>query len=114
MTKYGSKRVDYDVHSFASQLERAVYIYLKSREQQKEISDLKCQETIYLTKARIIYKPDFSFLEDNIQKYAEAKGMETPEWRLKRKLWQFYGPGPLEVWKGSANNFVLHETIIPG
>lgn len=45
--------------------------------------------------------------------YHEAKGFETPEWRLKRRLWLHNGPGPLTVYKGSYKSFKVHETLIP-
>lgn len=114
--KYGAKKVEYDHHSFSSKLEASVYQWLKLREKNKEITDIKCQETIYLTLARIIYKPDFSFVDINTNQkiYAESKGFETSDWRIKRRLWIFYGPGPLEIYKGSHSNFKLHETLTPG
>jgi hypothetical protein len=112
-SKFKAKKVQYNDFSFASQLEAAVYQWLQLREKNKEISDLRCQETVYLTKARIISKPDFSFIENGSKRFAESKGFETPEWRIKRRLWEHYGPGPLEIYKGSAKSFRLHETIIP-
>jgi hypothetical protein len=45
--------------------------------------------------------------------WAEAKGFETDPWKIKRKLWQYYGPGKLEIYKGSAKSFKLYETVIP-
>ncbi len=114
--KYGAKKVEYDHHSFSSKLEAALYKWLKLQEQNGEIADIKAQETIYLTEARIIYKPDFSYvdLKTNKKIYAESKGFETSDWRIKRRLWKFYGPAPLQIYKGSHSNFVLHETITPG
>lgn len=113
--KYHSKKVEYDHQSFSSKLEAALYKWLKLREQNKEITDIRCQETCYLTLARIIYKPDFSYVDliSNEKIYAEAKGFETSDWRIKRRLWQFYGPGKLEIFKGSHNNFSLSETLNP-
>jgi hypothetical protein len=113
--KYKSQKVRYDHHSFSSKLEAALYQWLKLREQNKEIEDIRCQETIYLTDARIIYKPDFSYLDmaSSERRYAEAKGYETSDWRIKRRLWMYYGPGILEIYKGSHNNFSLQETLKP-
>lgn len=111
--KYGSKRVVYDNQSFASKLEASVYTILKARENAGEIKDVKAQISIYLTDARIQYIVDFMFVDvktgENI--YCEAKGMETASWRIKRKLWMFYGPGPLEIYKGSHLRPYLHEII---
>ena len=113
--KYNSKRVEYDHQSFSSKLEASLYQWFKLKEQNGEITDIKCQETIYLTLAKIIYKPDFSYfdLKSDRKIFAEAKGFETSDWRIKRRLWLFYGPAPLEIYKGSYNNFTLHETLNP-
>jgi len=114
--KYGAKKITTDGYSFASQFEAALYQWLKLRELNGEISNIKCQETCYLTLARIIYKPDFSYVDNKTGKkiYAESKGFETSDWRIKRRLWKYYGEANLEIYKGSAKNFQLHETIIPG
>jgi hypothetical protein len=114
VNKYKSKRVDYDYHNFASKLEASLYQWLKLREKNGEISDIRSQETVYLTKARIIYKPDFSYTDNKTKEriYAESKGIETPEWRIKRRLWQHYGVGKLEVYKGKYDNFKLSETLV--
>lgn len=97
----------------ASKLEAALYNLLKLREMAQELTELKTQVQVYLTRARIIYKPDFSYYEGGILTYAESKGFETPEWRIKRRLWKCYGPGKLLVYKGSYKRLYLHETIIP-
>lgn len=78
-----------------------------------EISDLRCQHSVYLTDARIQAIIDFSFIRGGELIYCEAKGFPTDVWRLKKKLWKQYGPGPLEIWVGTAKNFRLDETIIP-
>lgn len=113
--KYAAQKVEYDHHSFASKFEAALYQWIKLRELNGEVTDVKCQETVYLTEARIIYKPDFSYIDSQTKKkiYAEAKGFETPEWRIKRRLWEYYGPGILEIYKGSYTSFQLHETLKP-
>lgn len=112
--KYNNKRVeDASGRTFGSKLERAVFDLLCLREKAGEIKDIQQQDTVYLTKARIQYIPDFKFIntKTNEPEWAEAKGLETPVWRLKRKLWPHYGPGKLEVYKGRENNVVLHETL---
>ena len=109
MNKYRAKRVG----NFASKLEAAVYDLLKMREECGEITGLKCQVEIKLTKANIIYKPDFAFIENHQAAYAEAKGFETQAWRLKKRLWEHYGPGPLYIYSGSYHRPSLVETIIP-
>lgn len=113
--KYGAKKSEYAGQSFASGLERAVYQQLELREKAGEISDLRCQVQVHLSEAAILLKPDFAFIDvaTGEQHYAEAKGFETPQWRIKLKLWRVYGPGPLEIWKGTARQPVLDEVVKP-
>jgi hypothetical protein len=113
--KYRSKRVKHEGFSFASQLEAAVYDYLKLREKCKELKDIQHQDHVYLTEARICYIPDFKFFDCDRNEFvwAEAKGFETDVWKIKKRLWHYYGPGPLEIYKGSAKKMTLVETVIP-
>jgi len=54
------------------------------------------QERIYLTNAKILYKPDFSIMvlggSHPEKVFLECKGFETAVWRLKARLWQAYRP----------------------
>ncbi len=112
---YGSKRVTHAGRSFASKLEAAVFDLLALREKVGEIRNLKCQVHVYLTAARIVSIPDFQFefAETGEIAWAEAKGFETDVWRIKKRLWGHYGPGPLEIWKGRAIKPKLVETVYP-
>jgi hypothetical protein len=109
--KFGAKRSERMGMSFASAQEAALYEMLRLRELAGEISDLCAQVSVYLSEARILYKPDFSFIERGERAWAEQKGFETPSWRIKRRLWAFYGPGELRVYKG--NPPTLAEVITP-
>ncbi len=111
--KYRAKKVKHAGYSFASQGERDMFTILKEREDNKELTNLKCQVSVYLTDARILYKPDFSYERDNLTVYVEYKGFETAPWRIKRRLWKHYGPGPLDIYKKCGRDIYLHETIIP-
>jgi hypothetical protein len=101
--------------TYDSALERALLQLLHLREKAGEIEDIKHQVTVYLTDARVMSRPDYSFVlcATGDTWYAEAKGFETALWRIKRRLWTVYGPGPLEIWKGTAREPVLHEIITP-
>lgn len=113
MLKYKSKKVSLDGHSFASKLEASVYGMLKIRELQGEIKLLQVQCHVYLTEARILYIADFKCETINKEElYVEAKGFETSDWRIKRRLWQHYGPAPLEIWGGTHQRPFLKETLI--
>lgn len=116
--KYGAKKTkrktDRAGYSFASKAEASLFDWLKLREKNGEIQNLKTQVSVYLTKARIQYKPDFSFEEEKEIVFAEMKGYETPVWRIKRRLWLAgYGPGKLQVWRMSNNGPFLQEEINP-
>ena len=107
-TKYGNAKTELDGHSFSSKFEASVYGLLKT--QGHEV--LQCQDHVYLTDARILYIPDFRCKDkDGNIFHAEAKGFETDVWRIKRRLWQSYGPGDLHVYKGTAARPYLHEVI---
>lgn len=114
-SKFGTRKPKYGVKSGCmSRLEMAVNQYLLLRQKNGEIKDLKKQVNIHLTKARILYIPDFEFfdLKQNKTVWAEAKGIETPSWRIKRRLWKAgYGPGNLEIYMGSYKSFKLIETL---
>lgn len=109
------KRVRHAGFSFASQLEAALYDILVQRKADGEIDDIQLQPQVRLTRAGILMKPDFraTCTATGKELYFEAKGFETDIWRLKRRLWEVYGPGPLEVWKGSAKRPRLVEVVGP-
>lgn len=114
--KYGNKKVKAHGYSFDSKLERAVFEMLLIWQESGEISNLRHHPgTVYLTDARIGYRPDYSWVNtkngDII--YGEAKGLETDVYKIKKKLWAFYGPGILLIWKGKADSLKLVETIVP-
>lgn len=114
--KYRAKAAkSLDGRSFHSQGERDCYHYLLAKEQAGEIRDLKCQCRVFLSEARIEYHPDFSYvdIQTNHTIFVEYKGYETPEWRIKRRLWVYYGPNTLLIYKGYGGSLKLHETIVP-
>ena len=63
---------------------------------------------------------DFRLARDHKEdRFVEVKGVQTPAFRLKCKLWRVYGPGPLEIVKvrESRTGRVTCETIdtiVPG
>jgi len=114
-TKYKNKRVSHAGYSFASKGEASLYDYLKFREMAGEIKNIQTQDHVYLTRARILYIPDFKIFEVGLNDYtwSEFKGFETDTWKIKRRLWQFYGPGLLRVYKKNSRGVFLHEEIVP-
>lgn len=114
-TKYNSRKQDYSGISFASKLEAAVYQELKLLEKAQIIRDIKVQDHVYLTRARILYIADFKAWDiiNNRNVWYEAKGFSTDVWAIKKRLWKCYGPGPLHIYKGSYRKPILTESVIP-
>ena len=110
-SKYYSKRVLIDGHSFDSKLEGDYYLYLKSY-----FIPFDMQPKIYLTSAKILYKPDF-FIKIDDSYYVDVKGsprMETASFKIKKRLWQEYGPAPLALVMRERGEWKTYETITPG
>lgn len=102
--------------TFDSKLECAVHGELLLLERAGIIRDLQHQPgTVFLSQARIQYRPDFRFINCDTGKieYAEAKGYADPKWPLKKKLWKFYGPGKLTIYGGSYRKVSILEVIEP-
>ena len=111
--KYGAVRTELDGVGVPSKLEAAVMGKYKLRQLAGEIRNLKHYETVELTDAKIKYKADGSYIDcaTGEMNYIEAKGAEGERWRIIKKLWPYYGPGPLDIWKGSYRDPELVETI---
>lgn len=114
MAKYGNTIVNLDGRSFHSKLEASTYGILKLRMKAGEITGIECQVSVYLTRARIQYIPDFRVtMKDGSFRYVEAKGYVAPTWPMKKKLWKHYADAPLEIWGGHYSRPSLMETITP-
>lgn len=100
----------------ASLLEDAVEDLLRLRELAGELILEAKQDNVFLTQARLRYIPDFRCRDLSTGEvfYVEAKGMETDIWKRNLRLWRAgYGPGRLEIWKGSYKRPYLDETVTP-
>jgi hypothetical protein len=102
-------------HSHRSKLEGAVCQLIQLREKAGELELVQVEDHVYLTLARIGYVPDFKCkdLQTGEFFWVEAKGYENDRWPIKKKLWKFYGPGLLEIWRGTHLRPVLDEIVIP-
>lgn len=111
--KYGAKRAD----GFPSKLEAAVYGILLTRERLGEIKSIKRQQTVVLQdggrETKITWRVDFSFSDCATDAccYAEAKGFETADYKIKLKLWRANPPARLEIYKGDYRRPKLVEVI---
>lgn len=112
--KYGNTPIRHSGRYFSSKGEAGLFDYLTALEQNGEIREIECQVQVLLSRARIVYKPDFRAISTKTSSpvYFEYKGFETPEWRLKRRLWIAYGPGPLRVYKGYGTGLKMTEELL--
>lgn len=116
--KYGNKKPDEPCSygfSHRSLLEKAVCNLIALEEKAGKIVHEAHEDSVYLTEARYRCIPDFRCRDVATGQvfWREAKGFANQRWPTTKKLWKFYGPGPLEVWKGDYRRPVLAETIIP-
>lgn len=113
VNKYRNQKVTTGNESYRSKLEAAVHQTLIFREKAGEIEVVRREVNVFLTKARILYIADFQCFDkaSGVEFYVEAKGFEGPRWPTIKKLWRFYGPGRLEIWKGSYSKPFLDEVI---
>lgn len=114
-SKYGNKKVEYRGHVFDSIAERDCYIFFELAAQSGELQLMGLQPKIYLTEAKILYKPDFYYFDNKLRQYVyvDAKGFRTATFNLKARLWKYYGPGILTLCSGYGLNIKVIETIIP-
>lgn len=93
--KYGAERTRVGNISFASKAEASRYVELALMEKAKAICKLKLQPTFNLV-AGIRYRADFSYLEGDPKLdrlvVEDVKGFETPEFKLKAKLFKWFYP----------------------
>ena len=112
--KFNAKRTVVDGKHFPSALEASVYCLCKLMVKNDGYSDLQLQDSVSMTLAHITWKVDFRLTDPNgAYEWHEAKGVETNDYVLKKRLWKHYGPGVLVVWKGTAARPVIVETVIP-
>lgn len=96
MSKYGNKRVEADGYKFDSMAERDRYYQLKLMQQAGGISNLRVHPTYVLqekfkdrdgkTHQAIVYEGDFEYVHDGDVVCEDVKGVETPVFKLKYKL----------------------------
>jgi hypothetical protein len=96
-SKYGNRRVKVNNITFDSQAEARRYGELKLLERAEKLHDLRVHPSFLLQEGflhqghsiqPITYIADFSYTEVETGETVveDVKGVETPEWRLKRKL----------------------------
>ncbi len=111
----------YGMSPNGSKLEKAVGEILYLRERAGELRDVQEQVKVRIccdnpdcpSNMRIHSIIDFSAFDVKKEKtiYIEAKGFETSDYRIKRRLWLHNGPSDMEVWKGDYRRPKLSEII---
>lgn len=108
--KYGAKRTVCSVgHPHPSGLEASVCEILLLRQKAGDIRGLRWQHRVDLDYS-VQWKVDWSFEQgpDWVLTFAEAKGKEDRDFKLKFRMWiNGCGEGPLELWKGTHRRPVL-------
>lgn len=99
--KYGNKKAEVDGIVFDSRKEADRYTDLKLMEKAGKIHNLQLQTVFPLTVGGNLickYKCDFDYVENGIKVVEDVKGMKTPVYRLKAKLFEaIYGYKILET-----------------
>lgn len=99
--KYGSKAVTIDGHRFPSKLEATRYMELKLLLRAGVISNLELQPKFELQPAftkngerhrAIYYVADFRYEKDGKTIVEDTKGYKTPEYILKKKIFEYKFP----------------------
>lgn len=113
--KYGAVRSESKLagRTFDSGLERKRGEELALLEKGGAIADLRFQEVVELTAAKIRFKTDFSYFlirnamgfepPDTPRQFEETKGIDGERWRIIKNLWVQYGPGDLHIFKANRD-----------
>jgi hypothetical protein len=111
VSKFNARKTVVDGITFPSKLEASIYCLFKAKERNGQIKNLRRQVRIHLV-AGIYYVVDFSYeTPTGMTRYVEAKGIATPAWKIKKKLWREFGPGALEIWKGTYVRPLFEEEV---
>jgi len=90
--KYSAESSWIDGHRFASKAEAKYYMTLKLRERLGEVTDVRLQEPFVVLgpKGQVVttYRADFVFwdVKEGRQRVIDVKGMQTPLFKLKKKV----------------------------
>ena len=100
MSKYKSKKVEYQGYIFDSKFECTYFAYLQELEKKGEITNLQRQKSYELlprqtdSKGKFLYHPiyyvsDFEYDIQGVHKTVDTKGIPTPDFKLKQKLFYY-------------------------
>lgn len=95
--KFGAVKVFADDRCWDSKGEHRRFKELEALQDVGEISELECQVTVHLSRARISYRADFCYTENDRVIYEDYKGVTNPRFNLICQLWKAYGPALLRI-----------------
>src|SRR5574343_507260 len=104
--KYGAAKTTVNGITFDSRAEAAFYEYLLPLQKIGRIEKIELQKTFTLY-AGIKLRLDFVVTAQKVKRYIDVKGVETPVFKLKRKLFE-KDVGPLEVVKASYRKGTIY------
>lgn len=108
MTKYGAKKTVIDGIRFDSKAEGEYYLHLKKLKEEGAIVGFKLQPRFLLQEAftkdgklhrKIEYVADFEIIHEGYIEIVDVKGMETADFKIKRKLFERKYDYPLTLMK---------------
>jgi hypothetical protein len=110
--KFHAQRTTTHGRTFDSRGEAQCFEFLTHLQNAGEISGLRHQKYVDLV-AGIRYKADYYFVDTKTGEeiWGEYKGFETPEWRLKLKLWKVFGPGRLRIFRGHNPRYSVEDVL---
>lgn len=114
-SKYRNRKVILDGRRFDSVGESVCYQYFKLLQSSLQVEILAFQEKIYLSEARILYKPDFTIydIHSDYTYWVDFKGIRTASFALKARLWKAYGPGELKIMEiGPSRKIATTSSIV--
>ena len=112
-SKYKNKKCVVNDIKFDSIMEADFYLTLRHQEKLGVVKILELQPKVYLSKAKILYKPDFLIkrIKENKLVYIDVKGAKTALFKLKARLWKAYMNYNLELITRKGRHFTLIDTI---
>ena len=105
-SKYNSQKTIIDGIRFDSKAEAEYFLHLKALEKLGQLKVLEVQPKVYMTDARILYKPDFLIDENGKLVFIDVKGVQTAIFKMKARLFEHYGHGTLRLVQ--KNRFGFH------
>lgn len=123
MKNFGRINHKYGMSANGSKLEKSVGEMLRLRELAGEIKELREQVRVQICcddpgcpgSQKIHSIVDFAAIDAKTGEeiFFEAKGLETTDYRIKRRLWLHHGRGQMEVWAGTYARPRLKEILEP-